>query len=85
METHYCSNCGSVCAYDGRCGDGPYLACQCGSSANSQWIDDGRGGYTVYLNDAHPVRASEFAPKKQLEKVEQTPPRHYENWSREDD
>ena len=55
-----CSNCGQRCNYDGRCGDGPYLVCKCADSENTIWVNDGRGGYSVHLNDARPVHISEF-------------------------
>ena len=55
MSNYVCSNCGASCYYDGRCGDGPVLDCAC--TKRGRWIDDGRGGYTVYPNDAHPVSA----------------------------
>lgn len=54
-----CSNCGAKASYDGRCGDGPYLTCRCVSEENSMWIDDGRGGYPIYRNDARPIPVSE--------------------------
>jgi hypothetical protein len=60
QSNHVCSNCGSRCGYDGRCGDGPYLVCKCGSAENSVWINDGRGGYTEYLNGAHPISMTEY-------------------------
>ena len=50
---YICSNCGSECYYDGRCADDPILICNC--SKHKRWINDGRGGYEVYVNNAHPV------------------------------
>lgn len=86
METHFCSNCGSVCGYDGRCGDGPYLVCSCASQENSYWVSEGsRGGYTAYVNGAHPIRASEMKAAKLLENPEPNAKRDWDNWSREDD
>lgn len=61
METYVCSNCGDVAGYDGRCGDGPYLVCEC--TKDPQWINDGRGGYHVYKNDAHAIPAGTFKRK----------------------
>lgn len=85
METHYCSNCGATCGYDGRCGDGPYLVCACANQENSEWINDGRGGYAVYLNDAHLVtrRINRKTPSSN-----QSPSPNQSSktdWSREDD
>lgn len=56
---YVCSNCGARCGYDGRCGDGPYLVCKCASPENTHFVDDGRGGYEVYLNGARPVHFTE--------------------------
>lgn len=53
-----CSNCGQECYYDGRCGDGPVLICKC--TKRKRWINDGRGGYEVYANDAHPIEDDEW-------------------------
>jgi hypothetical protein len=53
MSNYVCSNCGASAYYDGRCGDGPVLTCPC--TKRGHWVDDGRGGYMVYPNDAHPV------------------------------
>jgi hypothetical protein len=56
---HYvCSRCGAEAGYDGRCGDGPYLTCECVSEKNSRWIDDGRGGYSVSRGNPEPIHVS---------------------------
>lgn len=65
---YVCSNCGQKCGYDGRCGDGPYLRCKCASAENSYWINDGRGGYTVYLNNAEPMHIREYIAKQAKQK-----------------
>lgn len=81
METHVCSNCGQVCNYDGRCGDGPYLVCACATPENTRWVDDGRGGYMTYLNDAHPVSWHEYEKKRYPNPRSEK----WDNWGREDD
>lgn len=64
MSNYVCSNCGSPCGEDSRMGSlDVYLACECGSPKNSRWINDGRGGYTVYLNDAQPVHIDQYKKK----------------------
>ncbi len=62
MNNYYvCSNCGASCGQDARMGSlDVYLMCECASPKNTQWINDGRGGYPVYLNDAKPVLESEY-------------------------
>lgn len=77
MENYVCSNCGYACYYDGRCGDGPVLNCACTKQA--RWIDDGRGGYYVYPNDAHPVGSNEV--QSNTTQAKPAP----QNWSRDDD
>lgn len=38
-----CSHCGAAAYFDGRCGDGPVLLCNCDKG---EWVDEGsRGGY----------------------------------------
>jgi len=62
---YVCSNCGCPCGQDARMGAlDVYLVCECASSKNSHWINDGRGGYTVYLNDAQPISWLEYLKKK---------------------
>jgi|ERR1700722_6547623 len=61
---YVCSNCGARCGYDGRCGDGPYLVCKCSSHENTHWIDDGRGGYPIYLNDATPIHITDYLARQ---------------------
>lgn len=53
MSNYVCSNCGEAAYYDGRCGDGPVLTCNC--VKRGRWINDGRGGYMVYRNDPKAV------------------------------
>lgn len=62
MKDYVCSNCGDFCYYDGRCGDGPVLMCEC--FKKGVWINDGRGGYHVYPNNAHPVSFLEYQNKR---------------------
>lgn len=57
QSKYVCSNCGAGCYYDGRCGDGPILYCEC--SRQGTWYNDGRGGYMIYPNDARPVPGPE--------------------------
>lgn len=54
---YVCSHCGEPAAYDGRCGDGPYLVCKC--SKATQWVDDGRGGYSYNVLGAKPISVTE--------------------------
>lgn len=58
LNNYVCSNCGQGCHYDGRCGDGPILYCEC--SRKGTWRDDGRGGYEIYPNDAHPIPSHKY-------------------------
>lgn len=51
-----CSNCGADAYFDGRCGDGPVLICRC---RNGEYINDGRGGYTLPINNARPIQTSD--------------------------
>ncbi len=61
-NTYVCSNCGSPCGSDSRMGSlDVYLVCEC--SKHSVWINDGRGGYHIYLNDAQPIPAEKFKRK----------------------
>jgi hypothetical protein len=54
MNNYVCSNCGASCYYDGRCGDGPVLQCDCRN--RGRWVDEGsRGGYFQTDNNARPV------------------------------
>ncbi len=53
---YVCSNCGSPCGQDSRGGScDVYLICEC--AKNPIWINDGRGGYSIYKNDAKPILA----------------------------
>lgn len=61
-SNYVCSVCGEPAWYDGRCGDGPYLVCKC--STRGVWIDDGRGGYMVYPNNAEPISIADFRLNK---------------------
>lgn len=83
MNNYVCSNCGASCYYDGRCGDGPVLWCEC--SKNPQWIDDGRGGYHVYKNNATPIPAEEYVSKKPTTTTVVVQQSTGRDWSREDD
>lgn len=51
--SYVCSVCGAAAAYDGRCGDGPYLTCEC--SRHTAWVPDRCGGYTYNTLGAEPV------------------------------
>ncbi len=53
--TWICSVCGEEAYYDGRCGDGPVLLCDCDKGT---WIDDGRGGYYDNPTGAKPIRGN---------------------------
>jgi len=53
MRDYKCSVCGAGALYDGRCGDGPVLTCNCN---RGEWIDDGRGGYYDNPTNAKPVK-----------------------------
>ena len=57
MSDYVCSNCGEEAYYDGRCGDGPVLICNC---RNGRWVNDGSGGYQTTRNGAHAVRKDEY-------------------------
>lgn len=46
-----CSKCGAAAYYDGRCGDGPVLLCDCDKG---EWVDDGHGGFH-YPTGAKPI------------------------------
>lgn len=62
---YLCSNCGAKCGQDSRMGSlDVYLLCKCASQENTTWIDDGRGGYPIYLNGAKPLTVGEFLKKK---------------------
>lgn len=62
---YVCSNCGAACGQDSRMGSlDVYLMCDCASSKNTQWINDGRGGYSVHLNDAHPVQKGNWDDRR---------------------
>ncbi len=82
LNNYVCSNCGSRCGYDGRCGDGPYLVCKCGSPENSFWVNDGQGGYAIYLNNATPIPFYEY---KKERKQDMALVKNQERWDREDD
>ena len=60
MANYRCSHCGAEAYYDGRCGDGPVLVCDCVSPRNTRWINDGRGGYQVNRYNAKPVSSEEY-------------------------
>jgi hypothetical protein len=61
---YVCSNCGARCGQDARMGSlDVYLMCSCASSENTYWVNDGRGGYSVHLNDATPVPITEYKRK----------------------
>lgn len=61
-----CSNCGQICGQDARMGSlDVYLICDCASAKNTIWINDGRGGYPYYLNNAHPVDLDLYLKLKQ--------------------
>lgn len=57
FHNYVCSQCGAPAYYDGRCGDGPVLMCECVSQRNTRWIDDGRGGYAIYRGNPEPIPA----------------------------
>lgn len=61
QTSYVCSNCGEKCYYDGRCGDGAVLYCEC--SRQGYWYDDGRGGYMVYPNNATPIHPKDYKRK----------------------
>lgn len=55
MEEYVCSQCGKPAYYDGRCGDGPILMCNC--AKKGPYYYDGRcGDGPVSLSDAKPVK-----------------------------
>lgn len=37
-----CSRCGTACYYDGRCGDGAVLMCNCDAAERAYWANDRR-------------------------------------------
>ncbi len=62
MSDYECSTCGSSAYYDGRCGDGPILMCNCGGQAvkshdsfygsrprKTREVFKGRNGTTVII------------------------------------
>ncbi len=51
-----CSDCGSEALYDGRCGDGPVLVCDCRKK--------GHYAYGVFVTTAKPIPADEEAARK---------------------
>lgn len=58
---YVCSNCGAACGFDARMGSmDVYLVCECASAKNSFWYNDGRGGYTIYKNNAQPITIAEY-------------------------
>lgn len=63
MSNDYvCSVCGQLCGQDARMGSlDVYLMCECANK--TIWINDGRGGYSVNVNGATPILASEFGKK----------------------
>lgn len=63
-NNYVCSNCGAGCYYDGRCGDGPILYCECANEKNTTWVNDGRGGYPIYKNDAKPVPKGDWDDRR---------------------
>lgn len=84
---YVCSNCGSPCGQDARMGSlDVYLVCECASEKNSTWINDGRGGYVVYKNDATPISPDAYF-KLQAKNQTNPTPNHTkeERWDREDD
>ena len=52
---YICSNCGAPAHFDGRCGDGPVLVCECRNLGKQ--VDDGRGGWWQPL--AYPIKKEE--------------------------
>jgi hypothetical protein len=52
-KAYVCSVCGESAYYDGRCGDGPILTCECDQSG--RWVEDGRGGYYENSKNAQPI------------------------------
>jgi len=90
MSNRICSNCGAPCGIDSRMGSvDHYLVCECASAKNTHWVDDGRGGYHVHLNDASPVTWEEYSKRHQTSN--QTTVKVVvqnstgQDWSREDD
>jgi len=61
MSQYCCSNCGAEAYYDGRCGDGPILMCNC--DRRGRWIDDGRGGYYENPSNARAVASNESSSR----------------------
>jgi hypothetical protein len=61
--SYVCSNCGAGCGQDSRMGSlDVYLVCKC--SEQGTWYNDGRGGYTVYPNDAKPVPKGDWDDRR---------------------
>lgn len=53
MNEYHCSECGEPAYYDGRCGDGPILVCEC--RKHGELVDEGsRGTYIAYTARAVP-------------------------------
>ena len=42
FDSYTCSKCGVSCYYDGRCGDGPILMCDCNAAEDAYWANDRR-------------------------------------------
>lgn len=79
MNSYICSHCGAGAYYDGRCGDGPVLMCDCDKGA---WINDGRGGYYANENNAQPILGT---PRRNKSSEAARPAPVHSDWSREDD
>lgn len=62
MSNYVCSVCGAGAYYDGRCGDGPVLMCNCDKG---RWIDDGRGGYYDNPTGAQAVPSDSYYSAKE--------------------
>lgn len=60
MSNYVCSNCGSAAYYDGRCGDGPVLMCNC-AKRGSRKVDEGsRGIWYTNPSGAEPVENESY-------------------------
>lgn len=57
---YVCSQCGVECIYDGRCGDGPVLVCDCRNI--------GYFAYDTFISTAKPVPADLETARKDLSK-----------------